>query len=328
MNIGLASGGKKPCAATSGTPTGTVNFFDNGTPLGTGNVSNGVATFSSSALPVGNNVITAVYSGDSNFLGSASNMLSQVVRAATTIALVSSINPSVQDKSVTFTATVSSSAATRTGTVQFMDGTAALATVTLKSGTAKLTTSQLPPGPNPITAVYSGDTNNSANTSGTVNQLVQAPTTITLTSSPDSSAYGQAVIFTGEVTSSIGAPPDGETVSFKQGSTVLGTGILSNGMASISISTLGVGDKAITAAYGGGANFTSSKSEVLSQVVGAATTSTTLLSSVSTSTYKQSVTFTATVEPQFGGTVTGSVTFMDGATMLKTVGVSVIHEYR
>ena len=54
-------------STTSGSPTGTVNFLDNGTPLGTVTVSNGVATFSSAALPVGNNVITAVYSGDTNF---------------------------------------------------------------------------------------------------------------------------------------------------------------------------------------------------------------------------------------------------------------------
>jgi len=60
-------------STTSGTPTGTVNFFDNGTPLGTGSVSNGVATFSSSSLPVGNNVITAVYSGDVNFSSSTAS---------------------------------------------------------------------------------------------------------------------------------------------------------------------------------------------------------------------------------------------------------------
>ena len=53
-------------STTSGTPTGTVNFFDNGTPLGS-SLSNGVATFSTASLPVGTNVITAVYSGDVNF---------------------------------------------------------------------------------------------------------------------------------------------------------------------------------------------------------------------------------------------------------------------
>ena len=222
-----------------GQATGTVTFKDGTTTLGSTAVSGNAASLTTSSLAFGIHSITAVYSGDSNFIGSASNTLSQVVRAATTITLLSSINPSVQDKSVTFTTTVSSLAATRTGTVQFLNGTAALATVTLKSGMAKFTTSQLPPGPNPITAVYSGDTNNSANISGTLNQLVQAPTTITIASSPDSSSYGQAVIFTGTVSSSIGAPPDGEAVSFKQGSTVLGTGILSSGMASISVSTLG-----------------------------------------------------------------------------------------
>jgi len=302
-----------------GQATGAVTFKDGTTTLGSTSVSSNAASLTTSSLAFGIHSITAVYSGDWNFVGSASNTLSQVVRAATTTTLLSSINPSVQDKSVTFTATVSSLAATRTGTVQFLNGTAVLATVTLKSGTAKLTTSQLPPGPNPITAVYSGDTNNSANTSVTVNQLVHAPTTITLTSSPDSSAYGQAVIFTGEVTSSIGAPPDGEAITFKQGSTVLGAGILSGGVAAVSISTLGVGDKTITAVYGGDADLTSSKSEVLSQVVGEASSTTTLVSSVNPSNYQQSVTLTTTVIGQFGGTVTGSVTFMDGTTTLKTV---------
>jgi hypothetical protein len=307
----------------SGTPTGSVAFRDGAILLCTSALNAGIATCGSSTIMTGTNSISAVYSGDSNFTGSTSNTLSQVVtKAVTTTMLLSSMNPSVAEKSVTFTATVSSLAATRTGTVQFLNGTALLATLTLKSGTAKYTTSHLPPGTETITAVYSGDANNSGSVSAFVNQLVHAPTTTTLSSSSDSSAYGQAVIFTAAVTSSIGAPPDGETVSFKQGSTVLGTGILSGGIASISISTLGVGDKAITAVYGGDANLTSSKSEVLSQVVGAATTTTTLLSSVTSSNYKQPVTFTATVVPQFGGMVTGSVTFMDGTTTLKTVSLS------
>jgi hypothetical protein len=54
-------------STTTGTPTGTVNFFDNGTKIGTSTLSNGAATYSSSTLPVGTNVITAVYSGDVNF---------------------------------------------------------------------------------------------------------------------------------------------------------------------------------------------------------------------------------------------------------------------
>ena len=55
------------------------------------------------------------------------------------------------------------------------------------------------------------------------------PTTTKLTSSPNPSADGQAVTFTAVVSSSSGAPPNGETVSFMSGKTVLGTGDLSGG---------------------------------------------------------------------------------------------------
>ena len=65
-------------------------------------------------------------------------------------------------------------------------------------------------GTNSITAVYGGDSNNSGSTSAPVNQFVSAATTTTLTCSPNPSAVGQAVMFTATVTSSVGAPPDGE----------------------------------------------------------------------------------------------------------------------
>jgi hypothetical protein len=78
-------------STTSGTPTGTVNFFDNGTALGSGTVTNGVATYSSTALPVGTNVITAVYSGDINFSPS-----SAVGSSGSTTVLVTPLDFSIQ----------------------------------------------------------------------------------------------------------------------------------------------------------------------------------------------------------------------------------------
>ena len=54
-------------SATSGTPIGTVSFSSNGSPLGTVTLANGKATYSTAALPLGNNVITFTYSGDANF---------------------------------------------------------------------------------------------------------------------------------------------------------------------------------------------------------------------------------------------------------------------
>ena len=187
-------------------------------------------------------------------------------KATSTTSLVSSINPSVSGKSVRFTATVSSSVAP-TGKVEFLNGTQVLATMKLTSSSAKYSTSKLPAGSNTITAVYLGDLNHSGSTSTPVNQFVFEATTTTLTSSPNPSVFGRTVKFTAAVSSGIGAPPDGETVTFKRGTTVLGTGTLSGGTATLSVSTLGVGTKAITAVYGGDTSFAASTSKAVSQVI-------------------------------------------------------------
>jgi hypothetical protein len=53
------------------TSTGTVTFYDDGTPIGSPvTVSNGHAVLTKSDLAVGDHDITAVYSGDTNFTGS------------------------------------------------------------------------------------------------------------------------------------------------------------------------------------------------------------------------------------------------------------------
>lgn len=63
------------------TPTGSVSFFDGSstTPLGTANLSGGIAQLPISTLAVGTHSITAVYSGDTNFLGATSTALSEQV---------------------------------------------------------------------------------------------------------------------------------------------------------------------------------------------------------------------------------------------------------
>jgi len=154
------------------------------------------------------------------------------------------------------------------------------------------------------------------------NGLTKSPTTTTLASSPNPSAYGQTLLLTATVTSPFGTPPDGETVTFKQGATVLGTGTLNGGSGTFSTSQLGVGDQRIIAAYLGDANFTGSKSEILSQVIPKATSTTKVIASQNPSVYGQPVTFTATVAPQFSGAPTGNVVFQDGTLRLATVALS------
>jgi hypothetical protein len=68
-------------APGSGTPTGTVTFFDGGTPMGTSAVNaSGQAAFSTSSLRIGNHSITATYNGDGNFTTSTSPVLSEQIK--------------------------------------------------------------------------------------------------------------------------------------------------------------------------------------------------------------------------------------------------------
>src|SRR5277367_4618899 len=84
-----------------------VTFMQGKNVLGTGALSGGSATFTTSTLAGGTDEVKAVYGGDSTFAGSTSKAVSQVVnKEATTTTLASSENPANSGQSVTFTATV------------------------------------------------------------------------------------------------------------------------------------------------------------------------------------------------------------------------------
>jgi hypothetical protein len=69
-------------------PTGTVNFLDGATVLGSGTLNaSGTTSFATSGLAQGSHSITAQYSGDSNYQMSTSSALSQVVSAAPSFSL-------------------------------------------------------------------------------------------------------------------------------------------------------------------------------------------------------------------------------------------------
>ena len=243
--------------------TGTVTFKDGSTTLGTGTISGGQATFSSSKLAQGSHYLTAVYGGSAKYNGSTSLLLIQVVnKANTTVTLASSANPSAYRSSVKFTATVTPT--TATGTVTFTEGSTTLGTGTISAGKATFSISTLAVGSNSITASYGGDTNDNSSTSSVLTQTVnKTNTTVTLASSANPSAYGASVTFTATV-----APTTATgTVTFTEGSTTLGTGTISAGKATFSISTLAVGSNSIKASYGGDTNDNSSTSSVLTQRV-------------------------------------------------------------
>jgi hypothetical protein len=154
---------------------------------------------------------------------------------------------------VKLTATVKSTGKV-SGTVTFNSGTTVVGKISLTGNTAVLSTAVLPAGAHAITATYSGSAIVNGSTSGALNLTVnKAATTTTLTSSKNPSSTGQAVTFTATVISTAGNPTG--TVTFKSGTTTLGSAALSGGVAKFTTSKLVKGTDSITASFGGAANY-------------------------------------------------------------------------
>jgi hypothetical protein len=236
------------------TPTGTVTFYAGGSPIGTGTLSGGVASFTTSSLTT--HTIYASYGGDSTYLTTQSSSFSETITKLTpTVTLVSSANPSPIGSAVTFTATVTGTGATPTGTVTFYAGGSPIGTGTISGGVASYTTSNLTT--HTIYAYYGGDstylTAQSSSFSETITKLTP---TAALVSSANPSPAGSAVTFTVTVTGT-GATPTG-TVTFYAGGSSIGTGTLGGGVASFTTSSLTT--HTVYASYGGDSIYSSTTS--------------------------------------------------------------------
>jgi subtilase family serine protease len=178
-----------PATSTITSPvfTGTVQFMDGTTLLGTAvTVTSNTATSTAITLSTsGTHSITAVYSGDTNWLTSTSAALvpSAASILTTTTKLTANATTLNSTSILILTATVtptsfSNSTVNPTGKVIFYDGTVAVGAVSMAASTlynsvAVLTLSSLTPGPHTYTAVYLGDTSYSGSTSNVLTVLVQ-----------------------------------------------------------------------------------------------------------------------------------------------------------
>lgn len=163
-------------------PSGSIDFWDGATLLGTVPLAPGQETVTEFELLVGTCEITASYSGDAHFARSKSAVEILKVGGWTNTTLTSSCNPSTLGDSVTFTATVTPEARTGlpTGTISFWErhhirGGYALdkiATATIDSGRANYTTSSLSVGVHDMYASYEGDTDFEESKSGFLMQTV------------------------------------------------------------------------------------------------------------------------------------------------------------
>lgn len=312
------------------TPTGTVQFsvdgVDFGSPVGldgTGNASSAVI----SSLSSGVHTISAAYSGDSVF-STTTTTLTQAVGvpipslAIPTINLLSSENPSAFPDPVTFTATVSGSAGTPTGTVQFQlddvdlspccEGANGPVALNGSGQAMSAPIDDLPhpwpaSGPHRVTAIYSGDSNYQSAVSTTlvqnVNNCGECAITVSVASSPNPAAPGKNVTFTWDVEPADGVgSPTGSVQIVADGTNVLGTwpSISFNaGTVQVQSSTLPAGVHSITAVYSGDADFKQTTSPVLTQIIGQAQTGTSVSSTGfvmnrATNTYNGTFTITNT----------------------------------
>jgi len=315
-------------------PAGKVSFTAGGNPISdcpavTVNATTLAPTCATSTLSVGSDTIGASYTGDSNYAGVVASTVTQTVsQVASTLTVTASPGVSVAVGTlVTFTAQVGPSVtpAAPTGTISFLINGSASAdcpAVTLtpaSAGAGVCKTSSLVAPADVITATYSGD----ANFTGPV---TSAPLTVTVgktaaittlvSSLPVSSSVNQAVTFTATVKPPSGTVLPTGTVTFTQGATTLcgSTGISSTtGIATCTYAfSSPTSGTTITATYSGDQSFSSGTPATVSQVVTAAGTTTTLVSTPNPSATNQSVAFTATVTPAFtAGTAkpTGTVTF-------------------
>jgi uncharacterized repeat protein (TIGR01451 family) len=246
-------------AVAGGPSTGDVVFEIDDTPVHTGTLASGVATYATASLAVGDHPVYVEYLGDANFVASESAVITQTVLKAT-------------------------AAVTLTALSQTYDGTPKAATAaTSPAGlTVNLTydgSTTQPIAAGSYTVVGAVDDPSYTGVATDTLVIATAGTTTTLTSAPNPALAGASVTFTATVTvqptgdgRSGGAGrlrPSGPTgnVTFQDGLTDLGAVALANGVATFSTSTLAVGSHTITAVYAGDSNHAGNTSALLVQVI-------------------------------------------------------------
>jgi uncharacterized protein (TIGR03437 family) len=316
-------------APGGGVPTGTVTFYNtvNGVPVALGSAqlvpAGGqnspnifIATLTlTQPLAQGQVILTASYSGDNNYLASNSNAtpITQVVgKSAVTVSVNENLNPSIYGQPVTFTVTVAPvppGTGTPTGTATFFDGVNQITQgMALVGGQVTFTTT-LAPGTHAIAVAYSGDANFSTYISGAISEIVnKIPSSISLTTNAVTAVASQVLTFTAQISPT---PPAGVAfptgqVAFFDGSTQIGVGQLSSGVATVSTAALSTGLHYISAVYQGDTNWTGATSAFVPETITLAQTNVLIVSSVNPSVYGQAVTFNVGVGVAFPGTVPAS----------------------
>jgi hypothetical protein len=244
-------------------PTGTISFVADGEVLGTEAVGEGavsILTLSSKGIAPGMYSVVAKYSGDASNLPSTSLAVPVTVeaKAGTTSAITAQpASGVVQGQSVTLQATVTQTVGNTPpgGKVQITANGAVVSTLPLSGGTASLSVSTdgLPAGNYSLAANYPGSATDEPSTSPAVPFVLLAATATNVSASPNPVTQGNTTFLTATVTETDGSAIPTGVVTFSYQGSVLGSGNLASGVATLPLGTSGFssGTYSITAAYGG-----------------------------------------------------------------------------
>jgi hypothetical protein len=315
--------------SAAGTPTGAVQFSMDGITIGSATIDGyGSAQLMSPALTAGVHVFTSTYAGQAPFEAATSIHLYIYVNADIGVTTLSSSNPvAAAGQPVTFTARSTSVSSETLTPINVTDNGLFLTTLSTPNtaGTFTLSTSSLTPGYHFIVASFPGDTFSNPAGTASLGELILAgtPTSATITNCPSGNVNVQqdfTLLFT--VTSASGTPTG--SLSFTDNAAPHGSAALINGSASLLyVPTMG-GAHTLTATYTPTGSFAASSATCTFNVVLNPTKST-LTAAPTSGALGTPTLLTATVTPNPGtsfGNPTGTVTFLNGATVLGTAPLS------
>lgn len=305
-------------APGSGTPTGTVTVTGGSGPCSFTLVNGSGSCLFSSPAPSSNYMLTASYSGDTNFLSSSDTETHTINKSPTATSITSDLpDPSVYGQPYTVAATVGAvggGSGTPSGTVTVSDGSVNC-NFTLASGSGSCIMPASVPGSKTLTATYAGDSNYNTSSGTSSHSVVKANSTTTITADEsDPSRFGEN--YSVSVSVAAFAPGSGTP----SGTVLVGDGshscniTLVNGAGSCSLPSTAAGPLTLTATYGGDVNFNGSSDSEAHAISKSESLTTITSDNPDFSRYGQNYTVAVSVQavaPGFG-TPSGSVAVSDG----------------
>ena len=298
-----------PAEAGTPTPTGEILFFDNDSPIGTAEITDGLAELPLPPLTPGSHSVTAATSDGTLHFGAVHLHIARPkLQTHTSTTLSTSAAHFPFGSNVVLTVSITPS--TATGTVTLTDGTQPLALLSLAGGAAVFTSNTFAPGTHAVTASYSGDTTNAPSQSPPLTLVIEPDTTnLQLSPLPAISQYGASPPLTVTLSppSAIGVIHLHDLASTPLATTLASAPILS-GIAIFPLATLTVGSHTLSATYSGDTNDQPSASFATTTVITAIPSILTFTALPTTASFGTPLALNAQLTPP---DATGTLTFQD-----------------